>query len=463
MTVPETLRLYTSRSSIRIEPIYNDGRRVPKMIELDRSSYAVKAVEAAVLSDSSVSVVHGIVGIVRLLAGPYLIVITQRKRVAVVAGCEIWRLMGVELIQFAATQYLNSEQKADEVRYQEMLTSQLNSGAFYFAYNYDLTHTAQRIAMFPPEARMKPMWERADQRFMWNFGLCKDLIRAGHVDEFILPLVQGFVESRLCSIYYRKFELTLITRRSCNRSGTRFNQRGIDWGGNVANFCEIEQLLQCDGHLASFVQIRGSIPVFWTQQVNIKYHPPIEVLSEDHFSAFARHFQSLLQTYGPITILNLVDSKGPDLLLSNTYRQQVMLFGSEHIRYVFFDFHKECSKMRWHRLSLLMDDIAADHKRQGYFVQNSTGQVLGHQVGVFRANCMDCLDRTNVVQSMIAKATLRHQLNDLGILPLGDSIDNIPEITAIFRNMWADHADAISMVYAGTGALKTDFTRMPLI
>ncbi len=29
----------------------------------------------------------------------------------------------------------------------------------------------------------------------------------------------------------------------------------------------------------------------------------------------------------------------------------------------------------------------------------------------------------------------------------------------IYRNVWADHADLISIQYAGTGALKTDFTR----
>ena len=29
----------------------------------------------------------------------------------------------------------------------------------------------------------------------------------------------------------------------------------------------------------------------------------------------------------------------------------------------------------------------------------------------------------------------------------------------LFKNVWADHADMISIQYSGTGALKTDFTR----
>lgn len=29
-----------------------------------------------------------------------------------------------------------------------------------------------------------------------------------------------------------------------------------------------------------------------------------------------------------------------------------------HFRYIAFDFHKECSKMRWHRLQILVDAVS---------------------------------------------------------------------------------------------------------
>lgn len=32
-------------------------------------------------------------------------------------------------------------------------------------------------------------------------------------------------------------------------------------------------------------------------------------------------------------------------------------------------------------------------------------------------------------------------------------------LDALFKNVWADNADLISIQYSGTGALKTDFTR----
>ena len=57
----------------------------------------------------------------------------------------------------------------------------------------------------------------------------------------------------------------LITRRSWAKGGTRFNARGVDVKGNVANFCETEQLLFMKNQCFSHVQIRGSVPIFWKQ------------------------------------------------------------------------------------------------------------------------------------------------------------------------------------------------------
>lgn len=45
-----------------------------------------------------------------------------------------------------------------------------------------------------------------------------------------------------------------------------------------------------------------------------------------------------------------------------------------------------------------------------YFLVDSTGKVVTNQEGVFRSNCMDCLDRTNVIQSLLARRSLQAQL-----------------------------------------------------
>ena len=41
---------------------------------------------------------------------------------------------------------------------------------------------------------------------------------------------------------------------------------------------------------------------------------------------------------------------------------------------------------------------------------NAEGKTLAQQTGTFRSNCMDCLDRTNVIQSLLARCSLQSQL-----------------------------------------------------
>ena len=53
----------------------------------------------------------------------------------------------------------------------------------------------------------------------------------------------------------------------------------------------------------------------------------------------------------------------------------------------------ECSKMRWDRLSILMDRVAGVQEQQGFFLQEREGSFLMRQTGLFRTNCIDCLDR----------------------------------------------------------------------
>ena len=130
------------------------------------------------------------------------------------------------------------------------------------------------------------------------------------------------------------------------------------------------------------------------------------------------------------------------------------------------------------QLHLLRQQLNA-HFRCRYFHLSPSGKVRMLQSGVVRTNCMDNLDRTNVVQSDIAKWSLKRQLQAMGYLSQGETIDDQDEFLHLFRNspslsvptlivndglmvlasVWADHADSISIAYSGTGALKTDFTR----
>jgi phosphatidylinositol 4-phosphatase len=56
------------------------------------------------------------------------------------------------------------------------------------------------------------------------------------------------------------------------------------------------------------------------------------------------------------------------------------------------------------------------------------------QGGVIRTNCLDNLDRTNIVQSSLAKRVLAQQLQALGFIGLNESVDDFEELSQVFRN-----------------------------
>ena len=92
--------------------------------------------------------------------------------------------------------------------------------------------------------------------------------------------------------------------------GARYHCRGIDFDGNVANFVETEQMIFTpSGRSASFLQIRGSIPLFWRQNVRIKYKPELEIVQDaPNESAFRKHRDSILKSLSKIhgNMLNLI-------------------------------------------------------------------------------------------------------------------------------------------------------------
>jgi len=87
--------------------------------------------------------------------------------------------------------------------------------------------------------------------------------------------------------------LALVSRRSRFRAGTRYFRRGIDHNGHVANFNESEQILLVESQTPpgsarpnddsyatklSFVQIRGSVPVFWSEINTLRYKPDLQIM-----------------------------------------------------------------------------------------------------------------------------------------------------------------------------------------
>lgn len=278
--------------------------------------------------------------------------------------------------------------------------------------------------------------------------------------------------------------LTIISRQSSRRAGTRFNSRGIDDQGNVANFVETEMVLWIPpGTTFSYVQIRGSLPIFWEQAPGlIPGQQRIEVTrsTEATQHAFNKHFDLLGLKYGTVHVVNLLGEDKPGEselsakfrghIAKSPLRQQTALHtGSESSRLQLtdYDFHAESrGPMGFGASTQLKQELSNPIQGYEYFLgdlpsenllesedapQNALPAILQQQ-GVFRTNCLDCLDRTNLVQTIISSAVLESFLHQQG----GRMIS---EFDRRHSTLWADNGDALSKIYAGTGAIKSSFTR----
>ncbi|KAI9305413.1 SacI homology domain-containing protein [Cunninghamella echinulata] len=361
----------------------------------------------------------------------------------------------------------------------------LSNGNFYFTPDFDLTKTVQSRTL---SASTRGPYS-FDDHFLWNQFLISglldfrsklskkkqmDLDRGG----FLVFAIRGYVGMETVMIGNEKYDLSIVSKLSCKRAGTRFNSRGIDDNGNVANFVETETVLCSDHTCYSFTQIRGSVPVFWEQQgVQLVNHKIQIARGPDATQpAVKRHFDELVKRYKSVCTINLLSATPSDngeVLLSNAYSTAIQRLRMNTVSMIHFDLHAECRGGNYENLGLLLNIIRSNAVADtyGFFLTDSDdNHIISTQQGIFRTNCMDCLDRTNVVQSEISRKMLQNYLDNLSNGNSGKR-DNFygasdshirrwySSIMSAHANLWAENGDGLSKIYAGTGALKSAFTR----
>lgn len=72
--------------------------------------------------------------------------------------------------------------------------------------------------------------------------------------------------------------------------------------------------------------------------------------------------------------------------------------------------------MHFENVSALIEALGPEIVKMGFHWRDSKGAIC-NQNAVFRVNCMDCLDRTNVVQTAVGRAVLESQLVKIGLMP----------------------------------------------
>ncbi|KAI0560955.1 hypothetical protein FGB62_95g096 [Gracilaria domingensis] len=401
-------------------------------------------------------------GILPLHSALFVVLAIQARRAGAHPSGTIMSVSKIRLVRLGEA--LPSK---DDKEVASAVTKILEGGSVYYSTSMDLTLRSQRNGR-----------HHSKHTFWWNFPMVDRLPHA--CKPWAVRTIYGFVGTSVMRFQTpalaagsAEFTTTLISRRSRHRAGTRYITRGADALGNVANFVETEQLVWAEetSHVyTSFSLIRGSVPVFWRQDNGIaKPSPELDATLLASRSAFTEHFDTLKHMYGRVCSVSLVDLNGSESVLAEAFERQMDLYlrayGKEKSpKLVAFDFHKHCAGKEYERgLAILLGKIRQDIDSYGFYESDHDLHELQSQDGVFRVNCVDCLDRTNVVQSLIAHEVLSMQIRRVFSRELKTS-NNVAlrlysESEDRFKHLWGDNADAISKQYSGTGALKTDFTR----
>ena len=369
----------------------------------------------------------------------------------------------------------------------------LASGTFYFSYH---TNLSQLFSPSSSSSTSSTSVKEMDE-FVWNLHMLECFNEffkndASPIEIAFVSVIQGFFDCCQLPTKLHGMEsgskgglgeemrahsqdskgsqgkspqgkLGIISKVSWKRAGTRLQLRGCDDEGNVSNFVYTTLFFELpSGGLFTFDIVRGSVPLFWEQiGLQLGQHK-IQMLRsfESSHEAFKRHFELILKRHEYIFIIDLLSqSKSTsEYELSNAYRKHLLQLNNENIGYTCFDFNSIC-KNDFTQIYALMKKIVPIVQRISYNFKQTGQTDLSEQSqhGIFRVNCMDCLDRTNIVQCSIAKEVF------FNFCKAWHSHFSIPlthnQIASVINSLWADNGDAISKINTGTAALKSGLTR----
>lgn len=375
----------------------------------------------------------------------FLVIVTSCVSVGKVLNSEIFCITDVVL--------LSMRNGPDDQQFVIGLKKLLSSGSFYFSHPLvpnqtpiDLTLACQRSHLNAP----------TDNRFFWNRLLHRHFERFGvDTSMWLVKVICGSINISTAFICRYQAKACLISRLSCERAGTRFNVRGTNDLGHVANFVETEQVIFIDQTILSFLIVRGSVPLFWEQPgVQVGSHRiKMSRGSEISQAAYDKHMFSLKDRYENAVFINLLSSKESELTLNQLFNahHKASHIGSD-FPFINFDFHALCARgHREENLEKLYTYELDNHLDQFGFFHSVKGEVLRTQQGVLRVNCLDCLDRTNSMQSYIGLKMLTKLVK---VIDKVDIEKSLPRLNDVYKNLWPLNGDQVSRIYTGTGALE---------
>ncbi|KAF1942984.1 polyphosphoinositide phosphatase [Clathrospora elynae] len=429
----------------------------------------------------------GLLGFIRFTEAYYMLLISKRSQVAMLGGHYVYQVDGTEMVPLTtgSTSRYQKDRSPDEARFLSILNNMDLTRSFYYSYSYNVTRSLQQNIIHQrtalSEGVSNPVRDFQDM-FVWNhhlLGPAHEVLK--NVYDWCHPVIHGYVDQSALDIFGRRVYITIIARRSRFFAGARFLKRGTNDLGYVANDVETEQIvsealttsfhapgprLYANPTYTSYVQHRGSIPLYWTQDnTGVTPKPDIDLsLVDPFYSAAALHFDHLFQRYGaPVYVLNLIKAR------ERTPRESKLLYEYKHaieylnqslpkekkIIYEAFDMSR-AAKTRGQDVIGTLENLAEKILRKTSFFRNGDDEFDSPQVqnGVARTNCIDCLDRTNAAQFVIGKRALGRQLQALGVIQ-GNTVEYDSDCVELFTHMFHGHGDTIASQYGGSHLVNT--------
>ncbi|KAB7503535.1 Polyphosphoinositide phosphatase [Armadillidium nasatum] len=405
----QKMALYTTRS---VEYSHSEIKDILEMIKDGNKPAITKSSSGAVRTVSA----FGIFGLIRFLEGYYLILITKRRKVAVIGQHSIYKVEDTSIIYIPHESVRKVHE--DENKYLKLLSNIDLTSNFYFSYTYDLTNSLQ-YNMAPVKIR--------DELF-------SEPLRKNAHHSWILSVTQGFVAQ-----------------------------------GDVANEVETEQIVHdahisshINGRFTSFVQVSGK----HFNKLMRRFGSPMIVLNlvkkrekKRHESILNDEYKRLIQQLN-VTLppKHKIQHISVDMARINKDKKENVMsrlakisyqcikktgFFQSHTPYYMNHLDPDPDYKQLERISVSGDK---NFGKKGIYTLEQRGR---YQTGIVRVNCVDCLDRTNTAQFALGKCALAFQLYTLGVLEK-PSIEFDSACVRMLEEMYEDHGDTLALQYGGS-------------
>jgi hypothetical protein len=332
----------------------------------------------------------------------------------------------------------------------------------------------------------------ADNDFVWN-----RLLRSSWKEDMCPAVIRGF-----CAKIQNtegasgcRYDISMIVRRSCGNPGAQQSHHGFlqecKCGVNLdpANEYEVDVVIERSDvhHWKAFTMRRGTIPCFFSKDGRIASQHACGPQMGLYFDRVARRISA--SDVCVLSLLRLKKSEDEEASilqkLTESFRSlfhhedKLSAWFEDHVhsvnsdtdirlRFCAFDWLEEVKSGTQHALEKLWGVTSDFVQRCGCRADNSPsalGPAGFQQRGLFRVNCFDALDRTNVVSCFLTVQWIALAVSEFEQKTISDSqLSSLEQVRAILgqdtidviSKTFDECGDRIATMYAYSDALHSE-------